>query len=219
MLLKEMLDNPQETLGSGLSALQSLASVLPKPVYLFLMLRFIGVQELDVVSLLCPFLVGAGKLAQQHILLLDGVQPGIVIGYDTGEEDGGQPKTEHDNLEPSTDVWRGKECPQVVPRQTKEQITGYTFQTCRAFRLAEDGGAGVNLPNHRSYGSFHNILVYDCHSWDGWLFPASGKPLFVSDCPLPASGKPRPIFKLIVPHRESPKSFSEPTVPHREAMF
>ena len=29
---------------------------------------------------------------------------------------------------------------------------------------------GDSLPNHRSYGSFHNILVDDCHSWSGRLF-------------------------------------------------
>ena len=80
---------------------QPLASVLPKPLYLSLMLRFIGVQELNVISFVSPVLIGSGKPTKQHIFLLDGIQPGIVMGYDAGEEDGGQPKTEHDNLEPS----------------------------------------------------------------------------------------------------------------------
>ena len=82
---------------------QPLASVLPKPMYLSLMLRLIGVQELNVICLLSPFLNESCKLTKQHILLLDSVQPGIVMDYDTGEEDGGQSKTEHDNPEPSTD--------------------------------------------------------------------------------------------------------------------
>ena len=109
--LLPLLMNGQVSLNSDLSVFKPLASVLPKPLYLFLMLRFIGVQELNIVCLLSPFLIGSGKLTEQHILLLGGVQPGIVMGYNAGEEDGGQPDTEHDNLEPSTDVWRGKERP------------------------------------------------------------------------------------------------------------
>ena len=88
---------------------QSLASVLPKPLYLSLMLRFIGVQELNVISFVSPFFIRSGKLTEQHILLLDGVQPGIVMGDDAGEEDGGQPDTEHDNLEPS--------CPSYITKE------------------------------------------------------------------------------------------------------
>ena len=157
-------------LNSDLSVLKPLTSILPKPVYIFLMLRFIGVKELNIVSLLSPFLIGSGKLTEQHILLLDGVQPGIVMGYNTGEEDGGQPDTEHDNLEPSTDVWRGKERPQVIVWHTKEQVAGHIFPECWANWLGEDSGVGASLPNHRSYGCFHNILVDDCHSRSGWLF-------------------------------------------------
>ena len=48
-------------------------------MYLFLMLRFIGVKELDIVSLLCPFFIGSGKLTKQHIFLLDGIQPMIQV--------------------------------------------------------------------------------------------------------------------------------------------
>ena len=125
--LLPLLMNGQVSLNSDLSVLKPLTSILPKPVYIFLMLRFIGVKELNIVSLLSPFLIGSGKLTEQHILLLDGVQPGIVMGYNTGEEDGGQPDTEHDNLEPSTDIWRGKERPQVIVRHTKEQVAGHIF--------------------------------------------------------------------------------------------
>lgn len=46
----------------GFSVFQSFASVLPKPLYLFLMLRFVGVKELDIVCLVSPFLIGSGKL-------------------------------------------------------------------------------------------------------------------------------------------------------------
>ena len=70
-------------------------------MYLVLMLRFIGVQELNVISFVSPVLIGSGKLTKQHILLLDGVLSCIVMGDDAGEENRGQPKTEHDNLEPS----------------------------------------------------------------------------------------------------------------------
>jgi len=52
---------------------QSLASVLSKPLYLCLMLRFIGVKELDIVCLVSPFLIGPCTLTLQYILLLDGV--------------------------------------------------------------------------------------------------------------------------------------------------
>ena len=149
---------------------QPLAPILPKPLYLFLMLRFISVQKLDIVCFLSPFLIGSGKLTEQHIFLFDGVQPGIVIGYNAGEEDRGQPKTEHDNPEPSTDVWRSKERPQVIVRHTKEQVTGHVLPESWANWLGEYSGVGATLPNHRSYGCFHYILVDDCHSWGGWLF-------------------------------------------------
>src|SRR5574344_98703 len=158
-------DTPSQFLFS-----QSFASILPKPLYLFLMFRFIGVQELDVVCFLSPFLIGPCKLAKQHILLLDGVQPRIIMGYNASEEDGGQPNAEHDNLEPSMDVWRGKERPQVIVRQTKEQVAGHIFPECWANWLGEDSGVGIALHNHRLYGSFHYILVYDCHSWSSWPF-------------------------------------------------
>ena len=41
---------------------QSPASVLPEPINLPLMFRFIGVKVLDVISLVSPFLIGPGKL-------------------------------------------------------------------------------------------------------------------------------------------------------------
>ena len=62
------------------SAFQSLVSVLPKPLYLFVMLRFVGIKVFDKVCLVSPFLVLPCKFAQQHILLLDGMQLGIVVG-------------------------------------------------------------------------------------------------------------------------------------------
>ena len=49
-------------------------------MYLFLMFCFVSVKELDIVCLVSPFLIGPGKLTEQHILLLDGVQLGIVVG-------------------------------------------------------------------------------------------------------------------------------------------
>ena len=52
------------------SAFQSLVSVLPKPLYLFLMLRFVGIKVFDKVCLVSPFLVLPCKFARQHILLL-----------------------------------------------------------------------------------------------------------------------------------------------------
>ena len=58
------------------SAFQSLVSVLPKPLYLFLMLRFVGIKVFDKVCLVSPFLVLPCKFAQQYILLLDGVHFG-----------------------------------------------------------------------------------------------------------------------------------------------
>ena len=70
------------------SAFQSLVSVLPKPLYLFLMLRFVGIKVFDKVCLVSPFLVLPCKFAQQHILLLDGMQLGIVVGNDAGQTDG-----------------------------------------------------------------------------------------------------------------------------------
>ena len=73
------------------SAFQSLVSVLPKPLYLFLMLRFVGIKVFDKVCLVSPFLVLPCKFAQQHILLLDGMQLGIVVDDDAGQADGNQP--------------------------------------------------------------------------------------------------------------------------------
>ena len=134
------------------------------------MLRFIGVKELYVVCFLSPFLTGPGKLTEQYILLVDSVQLGIVIGYYVGEEDGNDPSTEHDTPEPSTDVWRGKERPQVIVWQTKEQVTRHVFPDCQTNWRDEDSGVGTSPPNHRRYGCFHNNLVDDCHSWSGRLF-------------------------------------------------
>lgn len=50
------------------------------------MLRFVGVKELDRVCLVSPVLIRSGKLTLQYILLLDGVQFGIVVADDTGQE-------------------------------------------------------------------------------------------------------------------------------------
>ena len=58
---------------------------------LFLMLRFVGIKVFDKVCLVSPFLVLPCKFAQQHILLLDGMQLGIVVGDDAGQADGNQP--------------------------------------------------------------------------------------------------------------------------------
>ena len=55
------------------------------------MLRFVGIKVFDKVCLVSPFLVLPCKFAQQHILLLDGVQLGIVMGDDAGQADGNQP--------------------------------------------------------------------------------------------------------------------------------
>ena len=74
MQLNEMVwYNLRMTYRFRFSAFQSLVSVLPKPLYLFLMLRFVGIKVFDIVCLVSPFLIGPGKFAQQHILLLDGV--------------------------------------------------------------------------------------------------------------------------------------------------
>ena len=64
---------------------QSPSSLFPKPLYLFLMFRFIGIKVFDKVCLVSPFLVLPCKFAQHHILLLDGMQLGIVVGDDTGQ--------------------------------------------------------------------------------------------------------------------------------------
>ena len=55
------------------------------------MLRFVGIKELDIICLVSPFLIGPCKLTEQHILLLDGVQLGIVVGDDTSQADGNEP--------------------------------------------------------------------------------------------------------------------------------
>ena len=62
--LLPLLMNGQVSLNSDLSVLKPLASVLPKPLYLFLMLRFISVKELNIVSFLCPVLIRSGKLTE-----------------------------------------------------------------------------------------------------------------------------------------------------------
>jgi hypothetical protein len=51
------------------------------------MLRFVGIKVFDKVCLVSPFLVLPGKFAQQHILLLDGVQFCIVMGNKACEEE------------------------------------------------------------------------------------------------------------------------------------
>ena len=86
------------------SAFQSLVSVLPKPLYLFLMLRFVGIKVFDKVCLVSPFLVLPCKFAQQHILLLDGMQLGIVMGDDAGQTDGNQPYGKLDSPERPSDI-------------------------------------------------------------------------------------------------------------------
>ncbi len=86
------------------SAFQSLVSVLPKPLYLFLMLRFVGIKVFDKVCLVSPFLVLPCKFAQQHILLLDGMQLGIVMGDDAGQADGNQPYGKLDGPERPSDI-------------------------------------------------------------------------------------------------------------------
>ncbi len=86
------------------SAFQSLVSVLPKPLYLFLMLRFVGIKVFDKVCLVSPFLVLPCKFAQQHILLLDGMQLGIVMGDDAGQADGNQPYGKLDSPERPSDI-------------------------------------------------------------------------------------------------------------------
>ena len=86
------------------SAFQSLVSVLPKPLYLFLMLRFVGIKVFDKVCLVSPFLVLPCKFAQQHILLLDGMQLGIVMGDDAGQADGNQPYGKLDGSERPSDI-------------------------------------------------------------------------------------------------------------------
>ena len=86
------------------SAFQSLVSVLPKPLYLFLMLRFVGIKVFDKVCLVSPFLVLPCKFAQQHILLLDGMQLGIVVGDDAGQADGNQPYGKLDSPERPSDI-------------------------------------------------------------------------------------------------------------------
>ena len=83
---------------------QSLASVLPQPFNLPLMFRLIGVKELDIVCLVSPFLVLPCKFAQQHILLLDGMQLGIVMGDDAGQADGNQPYGKLDSPERPSDI-------------------------------------------------------------------------------------------------------------------
>ena len=117
---------------------QSLASVLPKSFNIFLMLRFVGIKVFDKVCLVSPFHVLPCKFAQQHILLLDGMQLGIVMGNKACEEDRGQPDTEHDNPEPPLYIAVGKESTHIVPGQKKEQIARHAFQTCRVFRLGEE---------------------------------------------------------------------------------
>ena len=79
-------------------------SVLPKPLYLFLMLRFVGIKVFDKVCLVSPFLVLPCKFAQQHILLLDGMQLGIVVGDDAGQSDGNQPYRKQDDPERPSDI-------------------------------------------------------------------------------------------------------------------
>ena len=86
------------------SAFQSLVSVLPKPLYLFLMLLFVGIKVFDKVCLVSPFLVLPCKFAQQHILLLDGMQLGIVMGDDAGQADGNQPYGKLDSPERPSDI-------------------------------------------------------------------------------------------------------------------
>ena len=86
------------------SAFQSLVSVLPKPLYLFLILRFVGIKVFDKVCLVSPFLVLPCKFAQQHILLLDGMQLGIVMGDDAGQADGNQPYGKLDSPERPSDI-------------------------------------------------------------------------------------------------------------------
>ena len=86
------------------SAFQSLVSVLPKPLYLFLMLRFVGIKVFAKVCLVSPFLVLPCKFAQQHILLLDGMQLGIVMGDDAGQADGNQPYGKLDSPERPSDI-------------------------------------------------------------------------------------------------------------------
>ena len=86
------------------SAFQSLVSVLPKPLYLFLMLRFVGIKVFDKVCLVSPFLVWPCKFVQQHILLLDGMQLGIVMGDDAGQADGNQPYGKLDSPERPSDI-------------------------------------------------------------------------------------------------------------------
>ena len=86
------------------SAFQSLVSVLPKPLYLFLMLRFVGIKVFDKVCLVSPFLVLPCKFALQHILLLDGMQLGIVMGDDAGQADGNQPYGKLDSPERPSDI-------------------------------------------------------------------------------------------------------------------
>ena len=95
----------------GFSAFQSFVSILPKPLYLFLMLCFVGIKVFDKVCLVSPFLVLPCKFAQQHILLLDGMQLGIVMGDDAGQADGNQPNGKLDGSERPSDILRREELP------------------------------------------------------------------------------------------------------------